>query len=184
MSTSDLKMYMMILIAVVYSLAAFSYNTGDLDSVLTKEKFAADLIKNKKAYYHNIKKGDVEGAENYLQKVFALRHQLDEQCKMDSLVLIEYNEYLNECMHENRDFIEAEKACAVTKEYAEYIIDLSFRLQDQLRKEVTCGNQDTIRRKIRECNYFGAEMNRLDKLYPEFDKNSSAALFYRMAEFF
>ena len=49
MSTNKLKKYMMMLIAVVYSLAAFSYSTGDLDSVLTKEKFAADLIENKKA---------------------------------------------------------------------------------------------------------------------------------------
>ena len=174
----------MMLIAVVYSLAAFSYNTGDLDSVLTKEKFAADLIENKKAYYHSMKKGDVEGAENYLQKVFALRHQLDEQCEMDSLVLKEYDEYLNECMHENRDFMEVEKACAVTKEYAEYIIDLSFRLQDQIRELMAHGNQDAVNRKTRELNYIGAEMERLDKLYPEFDENSSAALFYRMAEFF
>lgn len=184
MKTKNLKKCMMTLIAVVYSLAAFSYKTGDVESVITKEKFATDLIKNKKEYYQHMHKGDVDGAEIELQKVFNLRHQLDEQCQMDSLVLVEYNEYLEKCMTENDDFMKAERACAVTEEYAAYIIDLSFRMQDQIQEQLEQGNQDAAQRKSRELNHIGYEMERLSKLYSEFDKNSSAALFNNMWRFF
>ena len=180
MNTNKLERFMIVLITVVYSLTTFSYKAEGLDSILTKEKFAADLVKNKKEYYHKMKDGDIEGAEKYLQNVFDLRHKLDEQCDMDSLVLVEYNECLNNCMVADSDFLEAEKACAVTEEYAIYIIGLSFRMQDQIREQRSQGNQNEAYQKARELNYIGNEIERLDDLYPEFDKNSSKALFYYM----
>lgn len=184
MSAYNSKKYTITLITVICALVAISCKTKDIDSVLTKEKFATDFIKNKKEYYHIMTKGDIKGAENYLHKVFALRHQLDVQCEMDSLVLIEYNEYLNDCIAENSDFLETEKKCVITKEYAVYIIDLSFRLQSQIQEQMGNGNQGVANRKRRELNYIGHEMERLVKLYPEFDKNSSVALFDRMMSSF
>ena len=80
--------------------------------------------------------------------------------------------------------MKAERSCAITEEYAAYIIDLSFRLQEQLQEQLEQGNQDAAHRKARELNHIGYEIDRLSKLYPEFDKNSSVALFNNMWRFF